>query len=157
MKAYSGWAAIWVVLASGCGGSGGGGSSNATVSITSPTSGSSVALGTDAGKSVTVSFTLTGFTLKAPGTCAGAANCGHLHVVIDDHSSACNQTANGSENYNAQITSGTSGSAEFALCGAGAAGTHSLTLEIHDDAHNDVKDSSGNLIKSTVTGITTHP
>lgn len=151
-------AGITAVLLAACGGSSSRSASNATIAITSPQSGSSVALGTDAAQSVPVTFTLTNFTLKAAGTCAGMANCGHVHLVIDSASSACNnsQGASSSDRYNVQITSGTSGNGQLATCGSGAAGTHSITLELADDSHNLLKDGSGNTIESTITGITTH-
>lgn len=153
-------AAIAAVLIAACGGSSSTGTSgsNATVAITSPQSGASVALGTDAQKSVPVSFTLTNFTLKPAGSCAGAANCGHIHLVIDAATSPCNTShgATSGDAYNAQITSGTSGNAQFAICGSGAAGTHSITLELADDGHGLLKDAGGNTIQSAVTGIVTH-
>jgi len=142
------------LLLAACGGSGTA-ASNATVFITSPAPGASVSLGSDALQSVAVGFT-TSLTLKPGGTCAGAANCGHIHLVIDTYASPCNGSAgNGSEKYNVEITSGTSGNAQFATCGSAAVGAHNITLELHDDSHNDLKDASGNLIKSTVS-ITTH-
>jgi hypothetical protein len=149
------FAIVSLLFAAACGGSSGGGASNASVMITAPLSGS-VALGTDSAKSVPVSFTLSGFTLKAPGTCGGAANCGHLHLVIDSYTSSCNTAPGvGSEMYNVQVTTGTATSAQFATCGA-PAGSHTITLEVHDDAHADVKDANGNLIKSAPVSITTH-
>jgi hypothetical protein len=148
-------AMVSVLFAAACGGSSGGGS-NASVAITAPQAGS-VALGTDSLKSVPVSFTLSNFTLAAPGTCGGAANCGHLHLVIDGYTSPCDSlTGVGSEKYNAQVITGATTSAQFASCGGTAAGSHTLTLEVHDDAHGDVKDSNGNLIKSAAVSITTH-
>jgi hypothetical protein len=150
------FAMVSIFFAAACGGSSGGGGSNASVMITAPLSGASVTLGTDTAKSVPVSFTLSNFTLKAPGTCGGAANCGHLHLVIDDYTSPCNPLAGiGSEKYNVQVTTGTATSAQFATCGA-PAGSHTITLEVHDDAHADVKDANGNLIKSAPVSITTH-
>lgn len=151
-------AGIVPVLLAACGGSSSSSASNATIAIASPHSGASVALGTDAARSVPVAFTVTYFTLAPAGTCAGMANCGHIHLVIDSASSPCNnsQGASSSDKYNVQITSGTSGNAQFATCGTGAAGTHSITLELADDSHNLLKDGSGNTIESTVTGITTH-
>jgi hypothetical protein len=154
---YGRFAMVSVLFAAACGGSGSGGGSNASVTITAPQSGASVALGTDSLKSVPVSFTLSNFTLMAPGTCGGAANCGHLHLVIDGYTSPCNTLAGvGTEKYNVQITTGTTTSAQFASCGGTAAGAHTLTLEVHDDAHGDVNDSNGNLIKSAPVSITTH-
>jgi hypothetical protein len=148
--------ALASLLFAACGGSSGGGS-NASVAITAPQTGASVALGTDSLKSVPVSFTLSNFTLRAPGTCGGAANCGHLHLVIDSYASPCDTaTGVGGEKYNVEVTTGTTTSAQFASCGGTAAGSHTLTLEVHDDAHGDVKDSNGNLIKSAPVSITTH-
>ena len=151
-------AGITAVLLTACGGSSSSSVTNATIAITSPQSGSSVALGADAQRSVPVAFTLTNFTLKPAGTCAGMANCGHIHLVIDSAASPCNssQGAAASDRYNVQINSGTSGNAQFATCGSGAAGTHSITLELADDSHNLLKAGSGNTIASTATGITTH-
>ena len=150
------FAMVSLLLAAACVGSSGGGGSNASVMITAPQSGASVALGTDTAKSVPVSFTLSNFTLKAPGTCGGAANCGHLHLVIDDYTSPCDPLAGvGNEKYNVQVITGTTTSAQFATCGA-PAGSHTITLEVHDDAHADVKDANGNLIKSAPVSITTH-
>lgn len=153
MIGFSGKLAMASLLFAACGGSGGGGS-NASVTITSPQSGATVTMGTD--KSVPVTFTLSNFTLKAPGTCGGAASCGHLHLVIDSYTSLCNTaTGVGSEKYNVQVTTGTTTNAQFASCSS-PTGSHTLTLEVHDDMHGDVKDSSGNLIKSPPVSITTN-
>jgi hypothetical protein len=148
-------ATVSVLFAAACGGSSSGGS-NASVVITSPLAGASVTMGTDPLKSVPVSFTLSNFTLMAPSHCAGAANCGHLHLVIDGYTSPCNTLPGvGTEMYNAQVTTGTTTSAQFSTCAA-PAGSHTLTLEVHDDAHGDVNDANGNLIKSAAVSITTH-
>jgi|ERR1700674_1199957 hypothetical protein len=149
------FAIVSLLYVAACGGSSSG--SMASVQITSPQAGASVALGTDTAQSVPVTFTLSNFTLKAPGTCGGAANCGHLHLIIDAYTSPCDPVAgNGSEKYNVQVTTGTTINAQFASCGGTAAGLHVLTLEVHDDAHADVNDSNGNLIKSAPISITTH-
>src|SRR5260370_12826336 len=148
---------VSVLFAAACGGSGSGGGSNASVTITAPQSGASVALGPDSQKSVPVSFTLSKFTLMAPGTCGGAANCGHLHLVIDGYTSPCNTLAGvGTEKYNVQITTGTTTSAQFASCGGTAAGQHTLTLEGHDHAHGHANDSNRHLTTSPPRSITTH-
>jgi hypothetical protein len=149
------FAMVSLFFLAACGGSSSG--SMASVQITSPLTGASVALGTDNLQSVPVVFTLSNFTLKAPGTCAGAANCGHLHLVIDGYTSPCDPVkGNGTEKYNVEVTTGTTTNAQFALCGGTAAGAHVITLEVHDDAHADVNDSNGNLIKSAPISITTH-
>jgi hypothetical protein len=145
-----------LLFAAACGGGSGGGS-NASVVITAPASGASVTMGTDSLKIVPVNFTLSNFTLMAPGHCAGAANCGHLHLVIDGYTSPCDPVSGiPPEKYNVEVTTGTTTSAQFASCGGTAAGLHTITLEVHDDAHGDVKDSNGNLIKSAAVSITTH-
>jgi hypothetical protein len=78
-------------------------------------------------------------------------------LVIDDYTSPCDtSTGVGNEKYNVQVTTGTTTSAQFASCGGTAAGSHTITLEVHDDAHGDVKDSNGNLIKSVAVSIMTH-
>jgi len=71
----------------GCGSSNS--TSTATIKISSPTAGAMVAAGTDADKSVPVTFTVTNFTLMAPGACGSVADtCGHVHLLIDG--TACN-------------------------------------------------------------------
>ena len=138
-----------VARAAACGGSTP--HSNATISITAPTANASVLLGSDAAKSVTITYTLTGFTVKAPGTCAGASNCGHVHVLIDGQ--ACN--APGSPYNNTSIDQ-SSAQAQFASCAAAnQVGTHTVTLELHDDQHNPVLDASGHQIMSAVS-FSTH-
>src|SRR5689334_17999150 len=63
------------------GGSDTGGGGTPMLSISAPSNGTSVPLPADG--NIPVSFTVTNFTLMAPGSCAGAANCGHVHLTID--------------------------------------------------------------------------
>ncbi|HEX4620517.1 MAG TPA: hypothetical protein VH208_03030, partial [Myxococcaceae bacterium] len=67
---------IWGVL--GCGGCGG---PPPSITLTNPTEGSTVPLGTDLHRSVSVSFTTANFTVAA--TC-GSGDCGEVYVFIDD-------------------------------------------------------------------------
>jgi predicted RNA-binding protein YlqC (UPF0109 family) len=111
-----------------------------TISIESPTAGQAVALGGDAGL-VPVSYSVTGFTLRAPGTC-DAGNCGHVHLVVDN--GACNAGANPYNN------AGASGplDAKLALC-ADPAGTHTLSLELHNNDHSPVIGGNGQVVSSS--------
>jgi hypothetical protein len=114
------------------------------VSITSPTNNSAVNLPAD--KQVAINFT-TNYTLKAPGTCAGQDNCGHVYVLID--STACNQS---NLAYNTLATS-TVTSADFSKC-AMAPGQHIITLELHHDDATSVLDLLNNPVTSKVTVTT---
>lgn len=109
-------------------GSGGGGG-NGTIKIDSPTANASVTLKAD--KTADVAFTITNFTLKAPGSCGSATNCGHVHVLIDG--SACNDTKGGLP-YNVAATASPA-APNFGLCPT-ADGAHTLTLELHNDDHS---------------------
>jgi hypothetical protein len=135
------------LLLAACGGSSAKGI-NASIHITSPQASASVALGTDVDKSVTVAYTLSGFTVMAPPNCGNTPACGHVHIFIDG--TACGIP------YNNTSYSQTSGTAKFALCAsANQTGSHVLSVELHDDQHNPVNDLSGNQIKDSVS-ITTH-
>ena len=103
-----------------------------SISITSPAASASVTM--PASKEVPISFTAPNFQLKAPGTCAGAAGCGHVHLRIDDNP-ACD--APGSPYNNAGASSPIL--AKFQVCTTGGGvGAHTIKLELHDDAHKDV-------------------
>src|SRR5438309_686473 len=99
-----------------------------SIAISSPAAGSTVTLGTDADKSANVAYTVTGFTLKAPGQCAGAADCGHVHLCID--AAACSQGGP----YN-NDSNGSPAVAKFAKCPT-ATGMHTIKLELHNDDHS---------------------
>ncbi|MGH7281920.1 MAG: hypothetical protein ACRELY_10380 [Polyangiaceae bacterium] len=114
------------VTSSGDSGTSGGGSG--TLKITSPSAGATVTIAKGA---TDVGFTTTNFTLMAPGSCAGAVNCGHIHVLID--SSACNDTAGGLP-YNVAATASPA-QPNFDLCPT-PTGAHTITLELHNDDHS---------------------
>jgi len=113
-----------------------------TLSLTSPLNATVVTLGTDAKASVPASFSVTGFTLAAPGSCAGAPACGHVHLLIDGAS--CNTA--GQPYNNAGPASPLS--AQFATC-ATAPGPHQLSVELHNDDHTPVLDGTGKTIASS--------
>lgn len=112
-------------LLTACGGSNGGlPGITPSVAISSPTNNSSVNLSAD--RKVAINFN-TNYTLKAPNTCAGAANCGHIYVLVD--SSNCNSP---NLPYNTLATSSPV-EADLSKC-ATPTGMHTITLELrHDD------------------------
>jgi hypothetical protein len=129
-----------------CGGSSG--RPDPTIAIVAPPANSSVPMGTDADKSVTITYALTNFTTMAPGTCGSTPSCGHLHLLIDG--AAC--TPSGAL-YNNSSNSPTQALALFARCPTPAA-QHTVLLELHDDVHNPVKTSSGQTVQASVTFTT---
>jgi hypothetical protein len=133
----------------GCGSSSSNNNADAavpTMQIVSPVTGAAVVVtATDATTPVTV--TATDFTLKAPGACAGASACGHLHVFVDG--TACN--APGMQ-YNAQGASPVS--ANFAFCQT-VNGSHTIKVELHHDDHSPVTAGGATIAESidvTVSG-----
>ena len=126
------------------------GAAEASISITEPKDGAAVSLGADADKSVAVNYQVQNFTLKAPGSCAGAAGCGHVHLLIDQE--ACNST--GAPYNNAGAAGPTA--AKFAACPA-AAGRHTVRVELHNDDHSPVKDLGARVIASQVSISTVAP
>ena len=141
--------AFVTLVTAACGGSSSGGS-NATVTIVTPTANSTVTR--DGQGNLPVTFALTNFTLRDPGQCGSLANCGHIHLRIDGTGSTCNSPFTEGGGYNNQISSGTTAQARFNFCTAPATptGTHTITLQLHDDMHNPVVDSSGQQIQAQV-------
>lgn len=119
------------------------------VSISAPQPQSSVVLGTDPDESIVVSFSVTNFTLSK--SCGPQAGCGIVHVVIDDYGSPCNSIAGtGFERYNAEALATPTAAAHFVACGSGAAGPHTIKLQLVDGAGNDVVDATGNVVSANV-------
>ena len=114
-----------------------------TIKITSPADKAAVTLAATE-TDVPITFT-TSLTLKDPGKCAGAANCGHIHVVVDG--TACNSPG---LPYNEAATSSPT-MAGLDYCKAGIPGSHKIVLELHNDDHSPIKDSSNATISDTVT------
>jgi hypothetical protein len=134
-----------IVAAGACGGSS---AKVPTIAVTTPAAGASVALGTDADKSVTLGITLANFDVKPANHCGGLANCGHIHVLIDG--SAC---SGGGFYNNTDELSATSAVAKFGRC-TSPKGAHTVTLELHGDTHDPVLDNSGNKILASVSFTT---
>jgi hypothetical protein len=96
---------------------------NPSIIITSPQNGAVVTLGADPMRSVPVEFIVTNFTLMAPGACAGAANCGHVHLTIDG------------TNTNAAWAS--PAEAQFVVV-TPPTGNHTINLSLRNDDHSPV-------------------
>jgi hypothetical protein len=117
-----------------------------SIKITKPANNTTMAI-TDLtdGTDLDVSYTVTNFDLKAPGTCGTEKACGHIHVYVNGD--ACNATglpAN-AEDITNPITAG------IDYCKTGVvAGNYVVKLELHDDTHALVKDSTGNGISDQI-------
>ncbi|HVU03288.1 MAG TPA: hypothetical protein VHE30_16120 [Polyangiaceae bacterium] len=83
---------------------------------------------------VPIAFTVTGFTLKAPGTCAGADKCGHVHLLVDG--TACNDVASKAPYNNAGAKSPINAGLDYC---PKIDGEHTVTLELHNDDHSPYK------------------
>lgn len=112
-----------------------------SVSISSPSNNAAVNL--SASKQVSINFE-SNYVLKAPGTCAGLDNCGHIYLLVDNTS--CNQA---SLPYNALVVASPA-QAEFGRC-ATPTGQHTVTLELHHDDGSVVKNLVNNPVLSQVT------
>lgn len=128
-------------LLCGCGSSNGLPGITPSIVISSPTNNAAVNL--PANKQVAVNFN-TNYTIKAPGTCAGADNCGHVFVLADN--TACNQTSLAYNNL--AVASPTF--ADLSKC-AMATGQHTISLELHNDAGVIVKGVLDNPVTAQVT------
>ncbi|HEX9579101.1 MAG TPA: hypothetical protein VF993_15215 [Myxococcales bacterium] len=121
-----------------------------TIAIISPVAGATVTMATNADKTVSLTYTLTNFTVMLVGQCSGVAGlCGHIHVLIDG--TTCNDL-NG-DGYNNSSYSSSQALARFALCPAPAA-SHTVELQLHDDVHNPVNNNAGQQVKASVAIIT---
>ncbi len=112
-----------------------------TVSITSPSNNSSVLL--SGNKQIAINFE-SNYVLKAPGTCEGLANCGHIYLLVDNTS--CNQP---NMPYNALVVASPA-QADLNRCTT-ATGQHTITLELHHDDGTPVKNLVDNPVLSQVT------
>jgi hypothetical protein len=139
----------------GSGGSGTGGKSGSspTIKITDPIAAETVGPTAEYPDypDVPVQFTTTGFTLKAPGTCAGAPSCGHIHLLVDG--SACNDVANKAPYNAAGAASPINAGLDYC---PNIEGQHTITLEIHNDDHSPVKGADGKVISDSIQ-ITAQP
>jgi|HubBroStandDraft_1064217.scaffolds.fasta_scaffold66470_2 hypothetical protein len=135
-----------------------------SITITSPASGATATVtaltGPPAEAVVPIAFTVTNFTLMAPGTCPGGdsdTGCGHVHLTIDG--AACTPSG---EPYNNATP------ATAAADGAGASpvnallnlcpminGMHTVTLSLHNDTHAPLDGPDGGAIETSVTFMVT--
>lgn len=127
------------------GGDSGTSTTAASITITAPTDNGTLTLASKIGN---ITYTTTGFTLMAPGTCPSNDNdtppCGHVHVLIDG--TACNDTASGAP-YNI-ASNGSPAAANFGLCPT-ADGPHTIVLELHNDDHTPYQ-INGQTVSATV-------
>jgi hypothetical protein len=117
------------------------GAATATIAITAPANNATITLAAD--KTSPITFTTTNFTLMAPGTCNGAANCGHVHVLIDG--SACNDPSGPPYNVAANASPG---QANFGFCKT-PDGAHTIVLELHNDDHSPYQ-VNGQTVSATI-------
>jgi hypothetical protein len=95
---------------------------------------------------VPVAFAVTGFTLKDPGMCAGAAGCGHVHVLVDG--TGCNDVGSHSPYNAAGAASPINAGLDYC---PSIGGMHTIKLELHNDDHSAFKDATGATISDSVT------
>lgn len=121
------------------------------LTITSPAPGASVSLLADAPRTLPVAFTLTGFTLRDPGTClASEAPCGHVLVHVDGD--ACN--ADGAD-FNAAGDRSPIGAA-MVHC-PDSTGDHSVRLSLASDDRTPWTRPDGAPVEATVAVTTEVP
>ena len=98
---------------------------------------------------IPIAYTVTGFTLMAPGSCtAGSTTCGHIHLLID------NATSCGAPPYNNDGT-GSPTNAIMSKCAAGAInGSHTIVMELHHDDHSPVINPATTMVISDSVQIT---
>jgi hypothetical protein len=119
-------------------------SGNGTIKISDPAANATINA-TMTNPDYSVKFTVTNFTLKDPGKCAGAANCGHVHMVIDD--AKCNDPdAPGPYNADGSASPIVIG---FDYCPA-ISGAHKIIAELHNDDHSTYTDPAGTAVTDSV-------
>jgi len=141
-----------LALIAACGGSSSTTTTYPAITISSPSANSTVTLPSN--KQVGLNFSVSNFQVKAPGTCGSVSTtCGHVHILIDGP--VCNDTVTGAP-YNGTAVSTPAAVADFSKCPSSVQpGSHTVTLELHDDQHGVVKDANGVQVQDKVT-ITTN-
>ena len=109
--------------------------------IDSPANNATVNL--PANKQIAVNFS-TNYTLKAKGACAGLEHCGHIYVLVDNTN--CNQPK---LPYNT-IAVASPVQVDLGLCMV-PTGTHTITLELHNDDESAVRSLVGSPVTDSVT------
>jgi hypothetical protein len=111
--------------------------SNPSITITTPKSGTTARLSNDGQDTVTVVYSVTNFTLMAPGDCGSTPNCGHIHLLIDDTHGNQSQSVP----YNNASADPKTMLALFQYLTANGydkLGDHTISLELHKDDHSPV-------------------
>ena len=132
--------------------SSGGTTGGLTLTVTSPTDGSQIALGTASDPlALTISYSVTGFTLATAGTCGvNLTTCGHVHIAVDG--TACN--APGKPYNNSGANGNDNALFEFCLVNTGP---HVIHLDLHDDQHALIPNSPTADVHVTTTAATSSP
>ncbi len=126
-------------------------SATPTLAITSPTAGETLPLLADAPRTLSISFDVTDFTLREPGTClASEAPCGHVVVHVDGD--ACN--ADGAD-FNA-AGAGSPVGAALLHCPE-SAGAHTFTLTLANDDRTPWTGADGAGVTASVAATTEVP
>ena len=128
-------------LLTACGSNAGLPSINPSISISSPTNNSSVNLPSN--KQIALGFN-TNYTVRAPGTCQGTENCGHVYVLVDN--SSCNLS---NLPYN-NLASSSPSFADLSRC-VTATGMHTVTVELRHDDGTIVSNLVGTAVTDKVT------
>jgi hypothetical protein len=128
-------------LLAACGSNAGLPSINPSISISSPTNNSSVNLPSN--KQIALGFN-TNYTVRAPGTCQGTENCGHVYVLVDN--SSCNLS---NLPYN-NLASSSPSFADLSRC-VTATGMHTVTVELRHDDGTIVSNLVGTAVTDKVT------
>jgi len=139
------------------------GGSTATITINAPADGANVIAelemdGDEVELEVEIEFTVTNFTLKEPGTCGGAAACGHVHIKVDGDN--CDDTEEDGTMlpFNEEVFVSPSG-ADLLYCGGvslgpdgveGADGGHTITVQLHNDDESAVTNTIGVIVSDQV-------
>jgi hypothetical protein len=114
---------------------------NPSLAIRAPADDSTVNLSAE-GK-IAIGFD-TNYTIRAPGTCSGQNNCGHVYVLVDN--SSCNSP---NQPYNV-LALASPVEADLRRC-ATPTGMHTITLELHHDAGAVVNNLVGSPVTDSVT------
>jgi hypothetical protein len=120
-------------------------SGDGTITITSPANNATVTADANS-PDVNISFTVANFTLKAPGSCKGMSNCGHVHLTVDG--TACNDPSAPGAYNNDGFASPISVGLDYC---AAISGTHVVEAQLHNDDHSTYSDPAGTPVVSDIT------
>jgi hypothetical protein len=143
---------VWVCLTLAACGSSGGGAPQVTITGVQP--GATISLMAD--DTYPLNFSVSNFSLKQPGQCGTAADCGQAYLAIDGD--ACDQSG---QTYNAitPTAANTSQStlfANFALCPAASlGGNHQLVVSLHLDDGAQVVGTGNAPTQATISVVVT--